>query len=41
MSAYAVAFEDEVARDVAHAGGKAARLAEMTQAGVPVPAGFV
>jgi pyruvate,water dikinase len=41
VSAYAVAFEDEVARDVAHAGGKAARLAEMTQAGVPVPAGFV
>jgi len=35
-----VEFDDPAACDVAQAGGKAARLADMVQAGLPVPPGF-
>src|SRR2546426_12803557 len=34
-------FGDEACRDVGCAGGKGASLAAMTEAGLPVPAGFV
>jgi pyruvate, water dikinase len=40
VSASVVGFEDEPARDPAHAGGKVARLAGMAGAGLPVPPGF-
>ena len=38
MSALVIGFDE--AADVAQVGGKAARLAEMAQAGLPVPPGF-
>jgi pyruvate, water dikinase len=41
MSRLVFPFEDPVARDVGRAGGKAARLAEMTRVGIRVPPGFV
>jgi pyruvate,water dikinase len=40
VNASVVGFEDELAREAAHAGGKVARLAGMAQAGLPVPPGF-
>jgi pyruvate,water dikinase len=40
VSASVVGFEDELARNPAHTGGKVARLAGMAQAGLPVPPGF-
>lgn len=36
-----LSFDEPACRKVAHSGGKGASLAEMTQAGLPVPPGFV
>jgi pyruvate,water dikinase len=41
MSVYVVGLDEPVAGEVANAGGKAARLAQMAAAGLPVPPGFV
>jgi pyruvate, water dikinase len=41
MSVYVAGFDEPAARDVARAGGKAARLAQMADAGLPIPPGFV
>jgi pyruvate, water dikinase len=41
MSVGVVAFEEPAAGELANAGGKAARLAQMAVAGLPVPPGFV
>ena len=38
---YTSKFEELTREDVALAGGKGASLGEMTQAGIPVPPGFV
>jgi pyruvate,water dikinase len=40
VSVYVVAFGEPAAREVTNAGGKAARLAQLTEAGLPVPPGF-
>src|SRR3989338_6450191 len=41
MNALIRAFRELSSQDVAEAGGKGASLGEMTQAGIPVPSGFV
>jgi pyruvate,water dikinase len=38
---YVVKFEDLSKSDIGIAGGKGANLGELTQAGIPVPPGFV
>ncbi len=38
---YVLGFEDAAAQDVAASGGKGANLAILTQAGLPVPPGFI
>ena len=38
---YVVKFEDLGKSDIGIAGGKGANLGELTQAGIPVPPGFV
>ena len=38
---YVVKFEDLNKSDIGIAGGKGANLGELTQAGIPVPPGFV
>jgi len=40
VTAFVIGFDEPAARDVQQAGGKAARLAEMAQARLPVPPGF-
>ena len=41
MSELVLKFEEITKENVASAGGKGANLGEMTEAGIPVPAGFV
>jgi pyruvate,water dikinase len=41
MTSFIKSFQELTANDVAIAGGKGASLGEMTQAGIPVPPGFV